>query len=672
MNLRYWTALLRTYTVQECRVFIESAVLRRRTERDIPVSARDHNVSFDYGRKRRLERIFLPSGVISLSDDEANRILREAGEILLHRFDLLGSGMMDLSRETDLSTGNWRGIDWHRDAISGYCWKPGRFHSSYERFGVAPGADVKFPRELSRCHHLVTLGVAYGFTHDEEYATEFMAQVSDWIRENPFCHSINWDCAMDVAIRAANWIVALDLFADCDRITDTFRNDVEQSLFAHSVYIVAYLEYGQDVQNGKARSLGGNHYLADLCGLLFIVVRFPEWKESPRWRLFALRQLFREIELQLMPEGVHYEFSIGYHRLVLEMLLYTLVLLERNGTRVSDEIRCRVERGFEFVIDYTKPDGNAPAIGDADDGQFLRFGEPQLRSHRYLLSLAAAYFGRSEFAVAARDCDASTKIVFGPSALPPLPVVPAVSSVSQRVREYRNERLAIVRRDTGLWMFCSATGPGIYGHGGHTHNDLLAFELSYGGDDFLIDSGTYVYSRSPEERNQFRGTRAHNTVVIDGEEQQRLGKGWDLWTVANDGNPRVRFPESEGTVFCGEHSGYSRLPAPVVHKRTINLRTDTEIVVIDEFLGSGEHEFEWNWHVAPDVKIGDPDLNAVSLKGASSMLKLTCSADLSISLDQGWVSCSYGKKTPNTVLRMKTKTGCPKSFQTVFQVTPHS
>src|SRR6185503_17185393 len=64
----------------------------------------------------------------------------------------------------------------------------------------------------------------------------------------------------------------------------------------------------------------------------------------------------------------------------------------------------RLERMCEFVQAYTKPDGRAPLIGDADDGRIQILGTQQVGDHRYLLSHAAVLFERGDFKMSADRC----------------------------------------------------------------------------------------------------------------------------------------------------------------------------------------------------------------------------------------------------------------------------
>ncbi len=67
-------------------------------------------------------------------------------------------------------------------------------------------------------------------------------------------------------------------------------------------------------------------------------------------------------------------------------------------------------------------------------------------------------------------------------------------------------------------VFCAMPN-GIHGKGSHTHCDKLSFVFRLGADEVFCDSGSRCYTRSAELRNLDRSTRAHNTLVIDGADQ---------------------------------------------------------------------------------------------------------------------------------------------------------
>ena len=71
-------------------------------------------------------------------------ILKEAKQILEHKFDLLGSGEVDLGEK----------IKWNEDFKSGFIWK-NQFYKDIKIVDLNNNADVKVPWELSRFQHLI-------------------------------------------------------------------------------------------------------------------------------------------------------------------------------------------------------------------------------------------------------------------------------------------------------------------------------------------------------------------------------------------------------------------------------------------------------------------------------------------------------------------------------------
>ncbi len=89
---------------------------------------------------------------------------------------------------------------------------------------------------------------------------------------------------------------------------------------------------------------------------------------------------------QTAADGVDFEKSTAYQRLVLEAFLTSHLLLQRHGEPLPAAWVDRLERMLEFVEAYTKPDGTIPLVGDADDGRVQKLGLQDINDHRYLLA----------------------------------------------------------------------------------------------------------------------------------------------------------------------------------------------------------------------------------------------------------------------------------------------
>src|SRR5205823_9752812 len=143
-----------------------------------------------------------------------------------------------------------------------------------------------------------------------------------------------------------------------------------RSLFLQSLYL-----HGQFVSTNLERSdVNGNHYLCDGAGLAFLGCFFGATRRGRKWRAMGRDLVVSEIFNQTTPDGVDFEQSTAYHRLVLEAFMTSYLLLRRHGEPVAPACRARLERMCEFVQAYSKPDGRVPLIGDADDGRIQVLG----------------------------------------------------------------------------------------------------------------------------------------------------------------------------------------------------------------------------------------------------------------------------------------------------------
>ncbi|MDI6738906.1 MAG: alginate lyase family protein [Candidatus Edwardsbacteria bacterium] len=295
--------------------------------------------------------------------------------------------------------GHYQPIDWQRDFKSGFRWSTRTWFKDIDRT-PAPGADIKIPWELARLQHLPQLAL-FALRLPElrpVLAQEFRDQVLDFIASNPVAMGVNWACTMDVAIRAANLLVAYDLFSQLDGNHETsagFRDAFARSVHQHGRHITNNLEWSP--------YFTANHYLADIAGLLFVAAYLPPAMETDTWLAFAAQELQREIGKQFHDDGSNFEVSTSYHRFSGEMAVYaTALLLGLPSERIAalaaldpqhwrgrpalrdtgavpsrthplpDWYTRRLQGMARYSYDLTKPSGEVPQVGDNDGGRFLR------------------------------------------------------------------------------------------------------------------------------------------------------------------------------------------------------------------------------------------------------------------------------------------------------------
>lgn len=603
--------------------------------------------------------------------------VKEAVLILKHVFSLLGSGPVNLGPE----------IDWHRDFKSGYKW-PRSYYEEIEYRDYQKGYDVKVPRELSRFHHLVPLGKAYWSTGDERYALEFVSQLTDWTRENPPGIGVNWQSTMDVAIRVVNWIWGFYFFCDVPSISDEFIALFLKNCLLHGRHIRNNLEWDEVATT--------NHYVSDLVGLAWLGMVFPEFREAKEWLDFSRSELEHELEKQVYPDGMHYEASTCYHRLVVEMYFTTLALADMNGHAWSDRSREIIRRMFDAVRGIIKPDGTVPQFGDNDSGRLLVTAPRKPLDQAWLMPVAAVMFDDGSFKHEGIPFPEEAFWLFGQRGYDAYAAMPAGGDLtSLPSRSFENGGIYVMR--SGGHCCAVSSGPnGQNGNGGHAHNDKLGFEMCSPSGDLVIDPGTGVYSSDARMRNLFRSTRSHNTVMVDGEEMNEFDEG-KLFQLHDRTRARMLAFGDEGKwlVFVGEHSGYERLADPVVHRRGVFFdKEQLAWYVCDALTGRGPHRFELFLHFPPDCILTDqgevkggrlPDLpdegilgagppagmdgRSFSLSGGGTSAGITVlsSLPLEILIEDGRVSPEYGVLTAAPVLAARARGPCPALFLSVIE-----
>ncbi|MBD3232567.1 MAG: hypothetical protein GF315_02475 [candidate division Zixibacteria bacterium] len=400
--------------------------------------------------RRNFEAATISYSALDIDQLDISRIDRRAAEYLCdmylnHRFDLLGSGWVKNSYNSvspglegykydhnlnirvfdkegcwlkevvgrpyvNRSKDIWKDIskdydpiDWQRDFKSGYRWSAKRWYKD-QPIGKHPGADAKVPWELARMQHLPQLAIfALIIPQQKEILIrEFKNETLDFFACNPPNMGINWACTMDVAIRATNLLLAYDLFTQLDGndcLTDEFKKLFADNIYHHGEFIVNNLEWHS--------KLTGNHYLANIVGLLYISTYLQPTEETSAWLAFSVQELIDEFDKQFYDDGGNYEASTFYHCLSLEMVLYATALIigldaarvetlrhynpymwaHKPALRTQQEQKYSIasavvlpgwyiskfQKATKLVSDLTKPNGDIPQIGDNDSGCLFKF-----------------------------------------------------------------------------------------------------------------------------------------------------------------------------------------------------------------------------------------------------------------------------------------------------------
>jgi hypothetical protein len=570
--------------------------------------------------------------------------------------------------------------NWNMDPASGTV-APLSFGKTLNHRDPALVGDIKYLWEPNRHLHLVTLAQAYSLTRDARYLDALSLQLGSWFEQCPYPLGPNWNSSLEVGIRLINWSLVWTLVGGRD--SELFNGEAGQALLAS--WLTSIYQHAHFIRGHFSRySSANNHLIGELAGLFVATTVWPCWPEFTHWRATAKSLLEEEAIKQNGADGVNREQAISYQQFVLDFLLIPALTARANGDEFSQPYWQRIERMLEYLASIMDVAGNVPMIGDADDGYVVRLSaEDGFCPYRSLLATGAVLFGRPEFKVKAGHLDDKTRWLLGSeadsqfaridSAAAQLPVRRAFPEGGYYVLgcDFESEHEIRLIADAGPLGYLSIAA--------HGHADALAFTLSVGGREILVDPGTYAYHTQKQWRDYFRGTSAHNTVRVDGLDQSVSGGNF-MWLAKAQARCEVWEPGATRDRFAAVHDGYRRLADPLTHRREIVLdKTTREILITDSLECAGEHSCEFFWHFAEECALAlDGEFVTIDCGGKTIRMNIDSNIkEISIikgDADRplGWVSRRYDVKVPSSTLVGSVRVAGTQAFVTRIQCTEWS
>ena len=594
--------------------------------------------------------------------DRVSGIVAAAERALRHEFDMLGSGPF-VPRDPDRPEKNrYAPIDWYLDPVRRLRFPRGVPYKEWKLYEMRPqNADIKYPWELARCQHWATLGQAFAFTGDERFAIEIARELDDFVEANPVGIGVNWTCTMDVALRALNWAIGFELVRSSASLDAAFWARAYAALYDTGVFTRSNLENNYEVTS--------NHFLSNVVGLWFLGAVFEDLPAGREWLTFARSALEQEMTVQVLPDGADYESSVPYHRLVAELFLGSSRLADVRGQSLSESYRDRLRQMIDFLASVTRPDGLMPQVGDADDGRlhiFTPLGTTRTpQDPRHLFGPAGAMFNEPSWLALGGDDGRWEAMWWGLDGAQPAKSAPPAS------RLFPDAGLAVMRAG-GSYLLATNGIVGTKGFGNHKHNDLLSFEYHADGIPLVVDPGSYVYTSDFDARNLFRGTGSHNTLSIDGAEQNELRPEWIFRLFETSNAEHVLFEDGAAAArYAGRHHGYEKLASPVTHERELRLiKPGGAVEIEDRLTGTGAHQLRWHFHLAPGVEAAGVDATTIELRAQGRRWRLTTPPGLERSIGAGRYSPSYGAAVPCAVIDLSAQAVLNGAQTWTFSIRP--
>jgi hypothetical protein len=539
--------------------------------------------------------------------------------------------------------------DWNRDPLTGRAF-PLVHWSSIDYRRPADADAIRRLWYLGRHRLVPELALPYYLAGERRAAVRAAGVIRSWIEQCPPDRGIHWLVPLELAIRLITWSYAARLLAGSEAL-QVLAPELGRSVHVQAEHVLSHL---------SRHSSANNHLIGQAAGLFHAGVAFAGLRRAPVWRETGREILWDEILRQTTKDGVSRESSTHYHEFVLELALLVWLVLRAGGDEPPPPARARLVAMLDFVAEMETFPGGAPEIGDSDNQSTLPFGA-EASPRQTLLALGAVLCGRGDWKGLTRGLTRPAAVLLGAEGRAEYEAL-ARARTAPTSRVYSEAGCAILRDATGnraVWFDCGELG--YLSTAAHAHADCLSIALGAFGQPMLVDPGTYTYHSEPAFRDFFRSTAAHNTVRVDGEEQSEM-RGAFLWGRRAHGKLIEWATHPAIDLVTGEHDGFSHLPSPVIHRRTIVFVKPDYLWVMDALAGEGEHGIEQFLHLGEAaVSHGGPgpgDVLASAPSGATLSVLVLGDPRPEVTLLsgcdrplQGWVSPAFGQRRPGIVWR---------------------
>ncbi len=336
--------------------------------------------------------------------------------------------------------------------------------------------------------------------------------------------------------------------------------------------------------------IGGNHVIKNAVAMVLGGATCGDQSLLAAGR----RVLRRAVARQFLPDGGHEERSTSYHRVVVGDLRDAAAALERATGNSPEWLTAAIAGAERWLQALAGPGGLLPLLNDAWEGPALRRTATEAVIHLRESGYVVLRSGRDQAVLdVGRIC---------PPHLPP-----------------------------------------------HAHADVGSFVLWADGAPVVVDPGAFIYTGP--ERNRFRGTAAHNTVEVDGEDQCVF---WGDFRAGRQPRVGASPPRliGDAVVVHVWHDGYGRLADPVRHERTFVWCPGDGLVVADVLRAKEPHR------VRSSLDHGPRDLEgAVGSAGPLRVMPLGLNAGVDARPGVGAYAPHLGAQRPSRRTELRAEVG---------------
>jgi hypothetical protein len=414
--------------------------------------------------------------------------------------------------------------------------------------------DIKYVWEKSRFSYLWTI-MRYDLANSEDHSEFVLNEIESWIDNNPINQGPNWRCSQEISLRILNWNFALHFYKKSKFLTQDLWGKIINVLYWSLDHVYKHIDFSRI-------AVRNNHAITETLTLALSEFLFPYFPDTIKWSKNGRKWFEDEINYQIYDDGTFLQFSMNYHRVVIQLLSLGISVSEFHNKPFSKLVYEKSYKSLNFLFQCLQDEnGYLPNYGSNDGALFFPLTDLDYRDYRpQLNTLHQILTGQNLYL----DNQVLEDSLWFTSKL-------------NQIKSYQYKQLnkhfgtlsfenggyyTLREKDVFTFIRC----------GNHkdrpAHADNLHIDLWYKGINILRDSGTYKYNTEEKYQQYFTGSASHNTVMVENHSQMLKGSRF-IWYHWSQSEKAKWIEKDDSFIFEGKIAAFQFLSKNAKHNRKL-------------------------------------------------------------------------------------------------------
>ena len=478
--------------------------------------------------------------------------------------------------------------------------------------------DIKFVWEKARFSYVYDI-LRYDYHSGNDQANFVLNEIEDFIDKNPINLGPQYKCSQEISLRVLNWTYVIHYYKNSAFLTTELFDKIINSIYWQLHHVRHNIHFSRI-------AVRNNHAITESLMLYLSGLLFPFITETAQWSKDGKKWFEEEIDYQIYDDGTFLQYSMNYHRVVVQLLTWGIRLNDLNGLRFKDCVYDKAQKSLDFLdASLDRISGTLPNYGSNDGALFFKFTDLDYRNYTSQLDdLRMALSGNAFY-----ESESFAWLGFKDSKI--------VEHHQQELNSFENGGYFIINeKEVKTFIRCGAY------RDRPAQADNLHLDIWVNGVNYLWDCGSYKYNTEEKYIKHFIGTAGHNTVTINGADQMLKGGRfiWYKWTKkAKASLKKETYFNFKGTVEAFKQLGGMK------HSRQVTKEPNIlEWVIKDTVTKKANDVMVQHWHVNPDMF---KKITFVAIDNEGNQLEPV--------IEKKWYSSYYGVKEESIAVSFSTK-----------------